>query len=42
MLTYTKKLGTYVSDLVVTFLGFTCDVEASALVLVEDLEIILI
>ena len=33
MLTYTKNLSTYVSDLAATFLGFACDEEALALVL---------
>ena len=38
MLIYIKKLATYVSDLVDTFLGFVRDAEVSALVLVKDLE----
>ena len=38
MLTYTKKLATYVSDLAATFLGLARDAEASALVLGKDLE----
>ena len=38
MLTYIKKLATYVSDLSATFLGFAHDSEASDLVLGEDLE----
>ena len=42
MLTYIKKLVTYISDLADTLLGFTHDVEASSLVLGEDLEIICI
>ena len=42
MLNYIKKLATYVSDLTATFLGFTRDGEASALVLGEDLEMIFI
>ena len=38
ILTYIKKLATYVSDLAVTFLRFSRDVEFSALVLGEGLE----
>ena len=37
MLTYIKKLATYVYDLAENFLGFTRDAKASALVLGEDL-----
>ena len=38
VLTYIKNLATYVSDLVATFLGFSRDVEASDLVLGEDID----
>ena len=40
VLTYIKNLATYVSDLVATFLGFSRDAEASALVLGEDSQMI--
>ena len=42
VLTYIKRLATYVSDLVAAFLGLTCDAEASALVLIKYLESICI
>ena len=38
MLTYIKKLATYVSDLAATFLYLARDAEASTLVLGKDLE----
>ena len=38
VLTYIKKLNTYVLDIADTLLGFACDAEASALVLSEDLD----
>ena len=38
MLTYIKKLATYVSDIEATFLGFACDAEALDLVFCKDLE----
>ena len=38
MLTYTKILATYMSDLATTFLGFSFDAEASVLVMGEDLD----
>ena len=42
MLNYIKELATYMSDLAAILLGFASDVEASALVLGEELERILI
>ena len=38
VLTYIKKLDTYVSDLADTFLGFACDLEDSALILGKDFD----
>ena len=38
VMTYIKKLATYVYDLAATFLGFARDAEASALVLGKNLE----
>ena len=38
ILTYIKKLATYVSGLAATFLGFAHDAESSALVFGKDLE----
>ena len=40
MMNYIKNLSTYVSDISANVLGFAHDAEASALVLVKDVEII--